>query len=97
MMHISEAVKIFEIPNDTVGKIPTAELKRQYRKLVKTWHPDVSGKDKQEAEMMMAKINEAYKLLTECVDDLKGSRLYTHEVVVPTYTHGANVFAVTQI
>lgn len=91
MIHTSEALKLFELPIDTVGKISDADLKRQYRKLVKMWHPDVSGKDKQQSEMMMAKINEAYKLLTDGVSAVNG-QVHAQQIVVPTYTHGATLF-----
>lgn len=92
MMHVVEALKLFELPETANGKIPDEVLKKKYRKLVKEWHPDVSGKDKQQSELMMAKINEAFELLSSGVNAEP-----KHEtIVVPVYTHGATVFDVVR-
>jgi DnaJ-class molecular chaperone len=62
MKHITEYKKLFNVE----GPIQLAELKTNYRNLVKEWHPDkfLSGDDKaKEAEEKSRQITQAYEFL----------------------------------
>lgn len=77
-MNLKEAYATLEIAEGT----SPAEAKKQYRKLTKAWHPDVSKEAGAEAKFK--KINEAY----ECVKNGKGN----DPVPVPQETQSWNPF-----
>lgn len=85
-MTLDEAYKLFGISTNSTS----ADIKKAYRRLVKEWHPDVSGKDKQTSEQMMARINEAFRVLT----DPKCVTVTHNRPTMPEYTHGTSVFDV---
>ena len=59
-------------------------IEKAYKTLAKKYHPDLQGEaDKQNAEAMMKKINEAYEVLSneekrKAYDTGKGSSFYSH-------------------
>lgn len=62
MKRIANYKKLFEVDSE----ITLAQLKSQYRKLVKEWHPDKFQEDnpmKEEAELKSAEIIDAYHFL----------------------------------
>ena len=59
-MEYPEYYKILELPIDA----DLAEIKRQYRKLAKKYHPDLNGGDKS-AEESFKKVKEAYETLSD--------------------------------
>lgn len=85
-MTLDEAYKLFGISTNSTP----ADIKKTYRRLVKEWHPDVSGKDKQTSEQMMSRINEAFRVLT---DPTCATVTHTRPQM-PVYTHGTSVFDV---
>ncbi len=46
-----------------------ADLKRQYKKLAKKYHPDTAGADEKEAAKLFKKLTDVYKYLTERTPD----------------------------
>jgi len=61
---IKEALNILELP----AYITKDEIKKQYKLLAKKYHPDVY-KDQEQ----MAKINNAYKIIMQYIDNFKYS------------------------
>ena len=60
---ITEARKILKLSECATMK----QIKENYKKLIKEWHPDRSRENKEYCEEMAKKINEAYKaILTYC-------------------------------
>ena len=59
-MEYPEYYKILELPLSA----DTAEIKRQFRKMAKKYHPDLHTGDKQ-AEEMFKKLKEAYEVLSD--------------------------------
>ena len=64
---ISEAAKILGLPERANFDM----IKSKYRDLVKKWHPDKCGRDKEECRDMIRKINKAYKIISEFVKNYK--------------------------
>lgn len=77
-----------------VAKAATeADIKKAYRKLALTWHPDKhQGADKQEAETKFKEINEAYQVLS---DQKKRSTYdqFGHAAFDPSSGMGGNPFS----
>lgn len=73
MKRINEYKKLFEVE----GEINLRELKRTYRGLIKTWHPDkVREEDKQEeAEIKSLQIIDAYHFLVSIAPETKAAKL----------------------
>jgi curved DNA-binding protein CbpA len=46
-------------------KASLAEIKNHYKKLIRKWHPDNNPDNQEEANVMSAQINTAYKILLE--------------------------------
>ena len=71
-----------------LGEIATLkEIKSAYRRLAHRHHPDKHGSATEENDVMMKKLNRAYKLLMDYCTDYKYSfrekdigRTYPHEV-----------------
>jgi curved DNA-binding protein CbpA len=59
---IKEALKFMDIPPLSSIK----DIKRQYKKLAKKYHPDILGDTK-----MMEKLNESYKVLMDYCENYK--------------------------
>jgi curved DNA-binding protein CbpA len=59
---IKEALSFMDIPPLSSIK----DIKRQYKKLAKKYHPDILGDAK-----MMEKLNESYKILMEYCENYK--------------------------
>jgi curved DNA-binding protein CbpA len=59
---IKEALDFMNIPPLSTIK----DIKRQYKKLSKKYHPDIIGDDK-----MMHKLNESYKILMDYCENYK--------------------------
>ena len=55
------------------------QIKQKYREMVKRWHPDKAGASSQEHHEMMAKINEAYKIIMDYLKNYRYS--FTEEEI----------------
>ncbi|GBD92485.1 chaperone protein DnaJ [bacterium BMS3Abin05] len=55
------------------------QIRQKYREIVKQWHPDKSDENSQERNEMMAKINEAYKIILDYLENYRYS--FTEEEV----------------
>ena len=60
-MEYPEHYKILELPIDA----DINEIKRQYRKMAKKYHPDLNQENKAEAEEKFKKLKEAYEVLSD--------------------------------
>lgn len=60
-------------------RVSLAEIKEQYRALMKQWHPDTCPESKEICEERSRRITEAYKLVTEYTGNYKFS--FTKEEV----------------
>lgn len=80
MKRINEYKKLFEVE----GEINLKELKRTYRGLIKTWHPDrVREEDKkEEAEINSLKIIDAYHFLVSIAPETKAAKLEEYTATV---------------
>ena len=58
---------------DLHDRISLAEIKEQYRTLMKRWHPDTCPEEKSVCEEKSRRITEAYNLLMEYVGNYKYS------------------------
>lgn len=54
-------------------RVSLAEIKEQYKKLIKKWHPDVCSEKKEICEEKTRNITEAYKLLLKYCTNYKYS------------------------
>lgn len=61
------------------------EIKSAYRKLSHRHHPDKHGDDAEEDDLMMKKLNQAYKLLLDYCNDYKYS--FREEDIGRTYPY----------
>ncbi len=61
---INEARKILELPEEATF----AEIKKNYRNLIRKWHPDRCKKDQEICKEMTAKIVAAYRTITAFCD-----------------------------
>ena len=61
---ITEARKILELAEESTF----AEIKRNYRKLIRQWHPDRCRKDKELCQEKTVEIVAAYKTITAFCD-----------------------------
>ena len=92
-MTLNEAYKLFGITNTADAKT----VKQVYHRLVKEWHPDISKKDRQTAEQMTVKINEAYRLLTDVNIQGRPHNTVRAAYQTPAYTHGKSVFDISVV
>jgi DnaJ-class molecular chaperone len=80
MKRINEYKKLFEVE----GEINLRELKKTYRGLIKTWHPDrVHEEDKKEvAEIKSLQIIDAYHFLVSIAPETKEAKLEEYTATV---------------
>ncbi|RKX93039.1 MAG: J domain-containing protein [Spirochaetes bacterium] len=64
---IAEAAKILGLPERATLQV----IKDRYRELVKKWHPDSGSKNEKECREMIRKINKAYKIITDFINNYK--------------------------
>lgn len=88
-MTLKEALNFFELL-DIYNTLQTKEerqhaIKKNYRNLMKKWHPDVCQEtDTLKVKQMLEKIDTAYTLLMQSVD----------QPIVKQYTHTDDVFEI---
>ena len=58
---INEARKILKLPESATME----EIKRNYRRLLKNWHPDLRPEEKEIRHKMTKRINSAYRILMD--------------------------------
>jgi DnaJ-class molecular chaperone len=78
MKRVNQYKKLFKVEADTTLK----QLKKEYRNLVKEWHPDKfqDGDEKaEEAEKMSIKIIDAYHFLVSIAPETKESQLENYK------------------
>jgi preprotein translocase subunit Sec63 len=64
---LTEAREILELAESTTLK----DIKAQYRKLLKRWHPDTCPEDPETCHQMTTKITAAYRRLMAYCDEYK--------------------------
>ena len=62
----TESYKILELP----ATATIAQIKANFRRLAKKWHPDRNNANKTQAEQMFVKINRAYETILDNIIDL---------------------------
>jgi len=62
---IKEALQLLGVSN----KVTLRDIRKNYKRLLKEWHPDKCKGSKQECTEMTAKINGAYKVLLGYVEN----------------------------
>ncbi|OQY13692.1 MAG: molecular chaperone DnaJ [Desulfobacteraceae bacterium 4572_19] len=58
---VVKAIAILELPE----RATMYEIKSNYRKLIKKWHPDTCKENSDKCEAMTIKINNAYKIIMD--------------------------------
>lgn len=68
-VEINQARKLLELPESATME----EIRENYRRLIKQWHPDVCRKRKDVCEKISKKINDAYNCLMAYCNQYKFS------------------------
>ncbi|MDD5759626.1 MAG: J domain-containing protein [Desulfobulbaceae bacterium] len=68
-LKILDARKVLELPEQAT----MSEIKANYRKLIRQWHPDRCCKDQEQCKEMSTKIIAAYRIIVDFCDQYRFS------------------------